>query len=46
MNYSVKKQGRQWGVYFGSKLVEGGFFSRDAAEDCAQTLNDFAAAAK
>ena len=41
MKYSVKKQSRQgvtlWGVYFGSKLVEGGFFNRDAAEDCAQT---------
>lgn len=37
--YTVKKQGRQWGVYFGGKLVEGGFFSRDAAQECCDSYN-------
>jgi len=39
MKYTVKKQGRQWGVYLGNKLIEGGFFSRAAAEYCAETFN-------
>ena len=34
--YTVRKQGRQWGVYLGKELIEGGFFSRDVAEHCAQ----------
>ena len=34
MKYTVKKQGKQWGVFYGKELVEGGFFSRDAAEEC------------
>ena len=40
MKYVVKRQGRQWGVYLGGKLIEGGFFSRDAAENCAENLNN------
>jgi hypothetical protein len=35
----VKKQGRQWGVYVAGVLIEGGFFSRDAAQDCADAYN-------
>ena len=27
----VVRQGRQWGVLINGKLVEGGFFNRDAA---------------
>lgn len=34
MPYTVKPQGKQFGIYSPSgKLVEGGFFTRDAAED-------------
>lgn len=29
--YSVKPTGRTWGVFHGARLVEGGFFSLDAA---------------
>lgn len=29
---------RNFGVYLRGELIEGGFFSRDAAEDCARAL--------
>jgi hypothetical protein len=35
----VKKQGKQWAVYKNGVLIEGGFFTREAAEDCAYRLN-------
>lgn len=37
--YIVKKQGKQYGVYFNGKLIEGGFFTRDAAQECADSYN-------
>ena len=30
--YTVKRQGRQWAVYAGSELIEGGFFEKCNAE--------------
>lgn len=36
---SVKRTGRTWSVFRGSVLIEGGFFSRDAALDCAERLS-------
>lgn len=39
IKYTVRKQGRQWGVYLSGILIEGGFFSRAAAEDCAYEYN-------
>ena len=39
MKAIVKKQGRQFGVYINGELIEGGFFSRAAAEECAAALN-------
>ena len=35
----VKRQGRQWGVYVNGALIEGGFFSRAAAQRCADEYN-------
>lgn len=36
MRFTVKKQGNyNWGVYRGAELVEGGFFSKDLARECA-----------
>lgn len=35
----VKRTGRTWGVFVGGRLVEGGFFTRDAAVRCAEDLN-------
>jgi hypothetical protein len=32
---SIRKQGRQWAVHKDGVLVEGGFFSRDAAHAAA-----------
>ena len=29
----VRKQGRTWGVYRGTELIEGGFFDRTYAEE-------------
>ena len=40
--YMVKRQGKQWAVYFNGKLIEGGFFDRDAAKDCADSYNQAA----
>lgn len=37
--YIVRKQGRQWGVYCGDMLIEGGFFARSSAESCAEDRN-------
>lgn len=37
--HHVGPQGKQWGVYLGHALVEGGFFDRGAAEDCAANYN-------
>jgi len=36
--YTVRRQpgSRQYGVYLGNELIEGGFFSRAAAEACAE----------
>jgi len=38
-NITVKKQTEQgsknWGVFINDRLVEGGFFSRDNAQQCA-----------
>jgi hypothetical protein len=34
----VKRSGRTWGVYVNGQLVEGGFFSKGAAERCAARL--------
>lgn len=31
---------RQWGVYVNGELVEGGFFSREAALEAAQVWRD------
>lgn len=31
MTITVKRTGRTWGVFRGSELIEGGFFSREAA---------------
>jgi len=41
--HEVREQypGRSFGVYLNGKLVEGGFFSRGAALDCAEN-RDFA----
>jgi len=33
--FKVKKTGATWGVFYRGALIEGGFFSRGAAEDCA-----------
>jgi hypothetical protein len=30
--YVVRKQGRQWAIFHGDELIEGGFFSRENAE--------------
>jgi hypothetical protein len=35
MEYTVRRTGRTWSVFNDEDLVEGGFFSRAAAEDCA-----------
>lgn len=39
--FTVKQQteirSKQWGVYDNGVLIEGGFFSRDAANDCAMS---------
>lgn len=37
--FVAKRQGNQWGIFDGDKLVEGGFFDRDAAQDCADLWN-------
>jgi hypothetical protein len=31
----VRRQGRQWAIYRDGVLIEGGFFSREAAADAA-----------
>jgi hypothetical protein len=33
MAYTIKRQGKGWGIFAGERLVEGGFFDRDAALD-------------
>lgn len=35
MKVEVRKAGRTWGVFINDELYEGGFFSRQAAETCA-----------
>jgi hypothetical protein len=32
----VKRTGRTWGVFVDDRLVEGGFFTRAAASECAE----------
>lgn len=32
----VKRDGQTWGIYINGKLVEGGFFSKHAAEHAAR----------
>lgn len=39
MRYEVRKQGRRWGVYQGTELVEGGLFNRAVAVDTARRLD-------
>lgn len=34
----VELRSKQWGVYVGGVLREGGFFEKDAAQACANTL--------
>lgn len=41
--FTVRPQGRQWAVYLGEVLVEGGFFSRHAAEAARDTYEREAA---
>lgn len=36
--YEVKRTGRTWSVYVGGKLVEGGFFAKQAAIECRDRL--------
>lgn len=44
MQYSVKRTGRTWSVVDQSgAIVEGGFFSRSAAQDCRDKWNEAAA---
>jgi hypothetical protein len=38
MQITIKKQGRTFGVFVNGKLVEGGFFTKAAAEACAREL--------
>jgi len=38
MAAQVKRTGRTWGVFVGGRLVEGGFFSRSAAVECAASV--------
>jgi hypothetical protein len=33
----VKRTGRTWGIFERGELIEGGFFSRDAANEVAET---------
>jgi hypothetical protein len=44
MNYKVKRQtdvgSKNWGVYLNDKLIEGGFFCKEAAEKVADEYND------
>lgn len=36
---TVRRQGRQWAVHMDGRLIEGGFFSRDAAHAAAAALH-------
>ena len=36
MEYTVRRTGRTWSVFKGAELIEGGFFSRAAAEATAE----------
>ena len=36
---TVKQQGTKWAVYVSGKLIEGGFFTREAAVRCAAEYN-------
>jgi hypothetical protein len=38
MRVTVKKIGRTWAVMLGERLIEGGFFFREAAEQAAREL--------
>jgi len=37
--YTVKRQGKTWGIYCNGSLIEGGFFSRDFAQDECESYN-------
>jgi hypothetical protein len=41
--YVVRKQGRQWAIFHGDELIEGGFFSRENAETVCATYASAAA---
>lgn len=38
MKITVKREGRTWNIYVDGKLVEGGFFTRDAANIAASLI--------
>jgi hypothetical protein len=38
--FTVKRTGRTWGVFEGDKLIEGGYFRKDSAEEFAEALFD------
>ena len=42
--YTIRKQGRQWAVYRGTELIEGGFFDRERAQAACAEYNAQASA--